>query len=245
MSNLSIQTQTLMSGDIALNIKFSPGETPKSIFLYENNGTEILGRFIGVANVDELVKYKEWKGTPIPSFGNRYVRYNQVQTTLSFTDNGNPIEEMDKFINVLSSRIKNLENVLNRSGIRIVEIDTEKFTNTEINEAQVGTRVYTPATYYNLNPLRISVIELTLNTDMTMNISPGVDGQEIVVRMIQGGSSTAQNPFVANTGPTIQYSDTIPDLSGFVGGPNMINEIKVRYNRVKHRWVVIEKICGI
>lgn len=245
MSNLTISTQVLTTGKISLKARFNEGETPKSIFLYENNGTEELGRYIGVANIDELVRYKEWTGQPIPSFGNRYVRYNQVSTEIDLISPVNPEREIEEYITVLSSRIKTLENLLNMSSLRISEIDTEKFSDTEINDAQVGTRRYPVSRYYNVNPLRISVVELVLDTNSTMNISPGIDGQELIVRLIQGRGSVPGNPNRCDLGLMVHYSTNIPSLSTLSGGEGLIDELTVRYNKIRGKWILIDAIYGI
>lgn len=63
------------------------GTLPLEIFIYENTGTGILGDFYGTCNVQELGRLQIFQpGTPIPVFGNKYVRFGQVKIEVPLDD---------------------------------------------------------------------------------------------------------------------------------------------------------------
>ena len=51
---------------------------PAAIFLYENNGTTVLGEYQGVCGIDELSSRQVWTGDVIPTFGNKFVRHTHA-----------------------------------------------------------------------------------------------------------------------------------------------------------------------
>jgi hypothetical protein len=55
---------------------------PLEIFLYENTGTDVLGKYYGVCNFEELGKYQVWAGATIAPFGNRFVRHSHAKITV-------------------------------------------------------------------------------------------------------------------------------------------------------------------
>lgn len=55
---------------------------PLEVFLYENTGENVLGRYYGVCNFEELGKYQVWTETPIAPFGNRFVRHSHAKITV-------------------------------------------------------------------------------------------------------------------------------------------------------------------
>ena len=84
---------------------FSPLPTG-AVFLYANTGTNTLGAYMGVANVNELSSFQVWTGTPIPIFANAYVLHTQavinIQTAL-------PSEQAAAVSTVSSLLLNNLE----------------------------------------------------------------------------------------------------------------------------------------
>ena len=55
---------------------------PPDIFMYENTGTTTLGKYIGVCNLNELMRIQVWADVAIPKFGNRFVRTSQAKITV-------------------------------------------------------------------------------------------------------------------------------------------------------------------
>lgn len=51
---------------------------PEKIFMYENSGTSTLGDYVAVCTPGDLSSRQEWTGSPIPTFGNRYVRAREA-----------------------------------------------------------------------------------------------------------------------------------------------------------------------
>jgi len=87
-SNSQLQITTQLEGDkISITaVILAGGYLPQNIFLYQNTGTNALGDYWGVANVEEMTRFQVFSGTAIPKFGNAFVRSNQAKITLSVTD---------------------------------------------------------------------------------------------------------------------------------------------------------------
>jgi hypothetical protein len=83
-----LQVTTQLEGDkITVTALILPnGFLPQNIFLYKNTGTNALGDYYGVANVEEMTRFQIFTGTAIPKFGNAFVRFNQAKITLSVND---------------------------------------------------------------------------------------------------------------------------------------------------------------
>ena len=81
----TLQVTTELSTDSwTITGTVTPGGTlPAEIFIYENTGTDQLGKYVGVCNLAELTRLRVWSGTPIPVFGNRFVRWGQAKINLS------------------------------------------------------------------------------------------------------------------------------------------------------------------
>jgi len=47
---------------------------PSDIFVYENLGTSTLGSYYGVCSYLDYGRFQHFNGTPIPTFGNRFVK---------------------------------------------------------------------------------------------------------------------------------------------------------------------------
>lgn len=65
----TVKGKKVLSGTISTNESFMP----KCVFVHENTGTSTLGKYLTVADTDELAKYPEWKGIAIPQ-GVSYIR---------------------------------------------------------------------------------------------------------------------------------------------------------------------------
>lgn len=72
----------LVSGSLS-----SGGTLPTAVFIYTNTGDGTLGEFFGTCSLSELGRFQVFSlGTPIPIFGNKYVRYDQVKIKVSLND---------------------------------------------------------------------------------------------------------------------------------------------------------------
>lgn len=87
-STLNIQTNVvgdhyLISGSVA-----SGGSLPQSIFIYVNTGDGTLGEFYGTCGVQEVGRLQPFTlGTTIPTFGNKYIRYDQIKIKVPIGQN--------------------------------------------------------------------------------------------------------------------------------------------------------------
>lgn len=62
------------------------GSLPQDIFIYENTGENSLGSYFGVCNLSEYQRLSLFEGTPIPKFGNRFVRSSSAKIKLDIKD---------------------------------------------------------------------------------------------------------------------------------------------------------------
>lgn len=80
MADSLIVTVELVSDHWEITAQVNPHDTlPAHIFIFENTGDIVLGKYVGVASLDELKRIQEWTYTAIPVFGNRFVRTNQAK----------------------------------------------------------------------------------------------------------------------------------------------------------------------
>lgn len=64
-----------------------PGGTlPAEIFIYENNGSNVLGSFFGTCSFEELGRFQIFNNVAIPTFGNKYYRYGEAKIKVALTD---------------------------------------------------------------------------------------------------------------------------------------------------------------
>lgn len=85
-STLSITTE-LIEDHYLITAEILPGGTlPKEIFIYENNGSDTLGSFYGTTSVEELGRLQIFLGSAIPTFGNRFYRYEKAKIKVSLQD---------------------------------------------------------------------------------------------------------------------------------------------------------------
>ena len=79
MSSTLLVTTELVNDHWVITATIQPGGVlPPEIFIYYNAGA-VLGEFFGTCSVDELNRLQIFSGTPIPTFGNKYVRYGQAK----------------------------------------------------------------------------------------------------------------------------------------------------------------------
>jgi hypothetical protein len=88
------------------------GTLPLDIFIYENTGTNVLGEYMGVCNLEEYQRLQTFTGTAIPKFGNKYVKYPQAKINLDINDDPDRvISEIQDSVKSLSLALSNVEPV--------------------------------------------------------------------------------------------------------------------------------------
>lgn len=72
-------TKKLVNGKLTVEAELLPGSSlPAAIFVYENLGAEELGEYYGIADPDEIGRFKVWDGTVVPVFGNRFLMHTKM-----------------------------------------------------------------------------------------------------------------------------------------------------------------------
>jgi hypothetical protein len=105
-SSLSITKELTNSGWVITAAVLPGGTLPLEIFVYENTGTSELGDYVGVISVDNIPRLQIWNNTPIPAFGNKFVRHNVG--VLIVTSGSDP----DAVITVLKNSVQDLSTKL-------------------------------------------------------------------------------------------------------------------------------------
>lgn len=84
-------TTTVIGDNYVITGGITPGGTlPTGVFIYVNNGDGTLGEFFGTCSLSELGRLQfATPGVPIPTFGNKYVRSDQVKITVPLGDSTN------------------------------------------------------------------------------------------------------------------------------------------------------------
>jgi hypothetical protein len=96
----------------------NPVKLPSHIFIYENSGTDTLGRYVGVCNLAELRRLKPWAGVPVPVFGNRFVRADQAKITVSLdTDPNYVVTNMVSTAKALKAELAAVESTTTVYGL--------------------------------------------------------------------------------------------------------------------------------
>lgn len=76
-------TTAVLGSNLVVNASIvTPADIPTDIFLYDNTGTDQLGQYYGVANLQDYSRIQAWTGTPIPIFGNKYVKHTVANLSL-------------------------------------------------------------------------------------------------------------------------------------------------------------------
>lgn len=73
---------------------------PRAIFTYLNTGTNILGDYYGVLNVNDLARVPIWNSQALLLFGNKFVRHTIANLRVSSTEN------VDTVISVLKTSVQ-------------------------------------------------------------------------------------------------------------------------------------------
>jgi hypothetical protein len=79
MSNTLIVNTALVNDHWEITATLSPGTIPAEVFIHLNTATNIKGDYVGICNLDELSRLQVYTGTPIPIFGNKYLRSDSVK----------------------------------------------------------------------------------------------------------------------------------------------------------------------
>lgn len=101
----TLNTQTAVAGDhyLITGSVADGGTIPKEIFIYTNSGTGALGDFFGTCSLQELGRLAIFTlGTPIPVFGNKYVRYGEIKIKV-------PLDEDP--VAVINALVKNVTSL--------------------------------------------------------------------------------------------------------------------------------------
>ncbi len=86
-STLNIQTNVVGDHFLVTGSIVAGGSLPQSVFIYTNTGDATLGEFFGTCNVAEMGRLQPFTlGTPIPTFGNKYIRYDQIKIKVPLSD---------------------------------------------------------------------------------------------------------------------------------------------------------------
>jgi hypothetical protein len=103
MSSSLIVTKELVGDHWLVTAELSQDSTlPIDIFAYTNTGTSSLGEFFGTCWLKDLTNLSIFDGTPLPTFGNKYVRYRQAKIKVLLED------DVDSVINALVHNVEQL-----------------------------------------------------------------------------------------------------------------------------------------
>ena len=111
MSNSLTITQTLTNDHWDIYVSMAVGTLPQEIFTCLNTATSTLGVYVGVCTLSDIARLQIFTGTPIPIFGNRYVRANNVIISIPLTISpALTISTLVTSVNLLSTAYKNQIN---------------------------------------------------------------------------------------------------------------------------------------
>lgn len=82
MSSEIVTTKTFLPSEGTWRVEavVTPGGSlPEAIFLYDVTEEGVLGEYYGVANRSELSSRAIWTGTPVSTFGNAFVRHDEME----------------------------------------------------------------------------------------------------------------------------------------------------------------------
>jgi hypothetical protein len=109
MTTTLLATTELVDDHWLVTVEVQDGSlVPKDIFIYENNGTSnIDDNYYGVCSLNDIVKLQIFSGTPIPLFGNKFVRYNKAKIKIDLADDAaSVINVIKNSITYLSTSMK-------------------------------------------------------------------------------------------------------------------------------------------
>lgn len=87
MSNTLTINTALVNDHWEITGTMSSGTLPAEIFVHQNTATSTLGEYTGVCSLDELSRLQIFTGTPIPTFGNRFIRVSTFRIIIPISTN--------------------------------------------------------------------------------------------------------------------------------------------------------------
>jgi len=102
MSNTLTINTALVNDHWEITATMQAGTLPAEIFVSLNTATNTLGQYVGVCDLDEISRLQVFSGTPIPIFGNKYVRTSSVTI----------IATLDTITSTITTAIVNSVNLL-------------------------------------------------------------------------------------------------------------------------------------
>lgn len=110
----TLNTQYSLVGDhyLVTGSLVSGGTLPTAVFIYTNTGEGTLGEFFGTCSLSELGRFQVFNlGTPIPVFGNKFVRYDQIKIKVALNDDP---------VSVIAALLKNVTSLSKAYGSQLV-----------------------------------------------------------------------------------------------------------------------------
>lgn len=78
-------TKSVVNGSWLVVATVQPGaDIPSDIFGYENNNG-VLGGYVGVCTLDDYKRLQTFTGTPISTFGNKFLKYTEARHVVPLT----------------------------------------------------------------------------------------------------------------------------------------------------------------
>lgn len=106
-STLTITTSLNSNNQWEVNASITPGGTlPLDIFIYSNTGTNQIGEYQGVTQLDDYQRLQTFNGSPIPLFANKYVKYTQAKIIMDIS------EDPTVVVNVITQDVQALSTAL-------------------------------------------------------------------------------------------------------------------------------------
>lgn len=84
MSTLTITSNIYAGNYVVEGYVTSTGDIPDDIFMYENTGAG-LGAYQGVCSLADYKRMQTYAGTPIPVFGNKFIKHNRANLIFDLT----------------------------------------------------------------------------------------------------------------------------------------------------------------
>ena len=107
MSNTLTINTSLVGSSWQITGSMSAGTLPQEIFMYNNTGSSSLGTYVGVCSINELSRLQVFSGTPLPIFGNKFVRYGTLDIVVPLsTDPTGIITTIVASVNLLITSYK-------------------------------------------------------------------------------------------------------------------------------------------
>lgn len=87
MANLALLTKRLTNSGWVVTGKITESSTvPRDVFVYENTGTPVLGKFHSVVMVQDMPRIRAWEGEEVPLSQGKFVRFSNLTLEVSLED---------------------------------------------------------------------------------------------------------------------------------------------------------------